>query len=460
MHRIEETAARGIYLRCGACSAATGGVVRVHLGRTRLYKVVLDDASEPRIHPSSRVCLFFDESPNEEELRAPHTDPAMSADPHFGVHSRTFAGRGTNEGYLVGSSSGGFASWLVERLITEGHADAVIHVGASTPDDGELFRHWISECEEAGAPRKSQYYSTTMADALRRVTNILQRYIVVDVPCFIRAARALCRENPFFNERLAFFVALVRGHYKNHATADSLGRPLSVYPRDLAAVDFRVKHGDRTANDYDFVARSVSTGNTVGAPARNLAGDNRSHSTFQPEACNFCDDVVSETAEVSFGDGWLPELTSYPYGTNVVVSRTRVIDEIFDAGAEARAITVFDTSADRVAIPQAGGLPQHRYGLANSPMISPPGSPSRPSAPPPRKPWTYRPKERISSVKDVECPPAAMTHSSRLWRTTTCAFTFASTGQKLHATGAWTCHSRGAFSKHQERRETLDRLNG
>lgn len=364
MHRIEETVARGICIGCGACSAATGGAVRVQLGRTRLYEAVLDDASEPQIRAASRVCPFSDESPNEDELRAPHTDPTMSADPRLGVHSRTFAGRVTDESYLLGSSSGGLASWLVERLITEGHADAVIHVGASTPDDGELFRQGISNREEAGTRRKSQYYATTMADALRRVTDTPQRYIVVGVPCFIRAARALCRENPAFNERLVFFVALVCGHYKTHAFADSLAWQLSVHPRDLAAVDFRVKHGDRTANDYDFAARSVSTGDTVSAPVRTLAGGNWGHSAFQPEACNFCDDVVGETADVSFGDAWLPEFISYPYGTNVVVSRNRVIDEIFDVGAAAREITVLDASADRVATSQAGGFRHRRDGLA------------------------------------------------------------------------------------------------
>lgn len=365
MHRIEETVARGICIGCGACSAATGGAVRVQLGRTRLYEAVLDDASEPQIRSASRVCPFSDESPNEDELRAPRTDPAMISDARLGVHSRTFAGRVADEGYLMDSSSGGLASWLVDRLIAEGHADAVIHVGASNVDDDEeLFRHGISNGENAGARRKSQYYATTMADALRVVTDTPQRYIVVGVPCFIRAARALGRENPVFNERLAFFVALVCGHYKTHAFADSLAWQLGVNPRDLAAVDFRVKHGDRTANDYDFSASSARTGHTVSAPVRTLAGGNWGHSAFQPEACNFCDDVVGETADVSFGDAWLPEFISYPYGTNVVVSRNRVIDGIFDAGAAAQAITVFDASADRVAASQAGGFRHRRDGLA------------------------------------------------------------------------------------------------
>lgn len=368
MHRIEETIARGMCIGCGACSAATGGAVRVQLGRTRLYQAVLDEASEPEIRAASRVCPFSDESPNEDELRAPQTDSAMTPDSRLGTHSRTFAGRVADEEYLMDSSSGGLASWLVDKLISEGHADAVIHVGTFTESDSdrnsELFRHGISNGSNSGAQRKSQYYATTMSDALQRVTETPQRYIVVGVPCFIRAARALCRENPVFRERLTFFVALVCGHYKTHAFAESLAWQLNVHPRDLDAVDFRVKQGDRTANDYNFSVSSALTGDTVSAPVRTLAGGNWGHSAFQPEACNFCDDVVGETADVSFGDAWLPEYTSYPYGTNVVVTRNRVIDGIFDAGSAARTITLFEASADKVAASQAGGFRHRRDGLA------------------------------------------------------------------------------------------------
>ena len=363
MHKIEETISRGICIGCGACSAATGGAVRVQLGRTRLYEANLEDASEEQVRAASRVCPFSDESPNENELTAPRADSAMVSDTRLGLHTRTFAGRVADEKYLRGSSSGGLASWLVDELISSGHADAVIHVGAEQSKD-ELFSHKISAGEKSAKYRKSQYYATTMADVLQLVAEVPQRYIIVGVPCFIRAARALCRESSVFKERLAFFIALVCGHYKTQSFAESLAWQLGVKPNDLSSVDFRVKQDDRTANDYNFAARSRATGQTVSAPTRTLAGGNWGHSAFQPEACNFCDDVVGETADVSFGDAWLPEFISYPLGTNVVVSRNRLIDGIFDAGHRMQKIETFAADADRVAASQAGGFRHRREGLS------------------------------------------------------------------------------------------------
>lgn len=365
MHRIEETITRGICIGCGACSAATGEAVKVTLGRTRLYEAELEGVPEEALRVASRVCPFSDESPNEDQLGAPHPDADMVHDTKLGTYSWTFAGRVADEEYLKGSSSGGLASWLTQRLVSADLVDSVVSVGRTAGAEGEeLFRFGASENPAREDARKSQYYATTMADALAQVMQTPGRYAIVGVPCFIRAARALARENETFGTRVQYFVALVCGHFKTHAFADSLAWQAGVHPNDVQAVDFRVKDGARTANDYDFAVKSRKTAETTQVPMRELLGGNWGHSAFQPEACNFCDDVVGETADVSFGDAWLPEYTPYSFGTNVVVSRNRTIDALFRDAAESGELHLFEESADRVADSQAGGFRHRREGLA------------------------------------------------------------------------------------------------
>ena len=81
------------------------------LGPTRMYTADLADAPEDAVRAASRVCPFSDESPNEDELGAPHAEADMPHDPHLGRFSSTFAGRVTDDAYLQGSSSGGLTSW-------------------------------------------------------------------------------------------------------------------------------------------------------------------------------------------------------------------------------------------------------------------------------------------------------------------------------------------------------------
>lgn len=363
MHRIEETIERGICIGCGACLIASKGLVTVTLGPTRMYEADLAGAPDEAVRAASRVCPFSDESPNEDVLRAPNGDTDMHRDSYLGQFTTTFAGRVTEEKYLDGSSSGGLASWLARRLVDRGFVDSVIHVGRTDHDEESLFDYQVSDAEGVAKNRKSNYYAATMADVLELVLHDERHFALMGVPCFIRAARALCLENEQLRERLTFFIGLVCGHYKTRAFAESLAWQLGVAPSELSEVDFRVKRPGRTANDYDFAARSTN-GQWHSKRVRELVGGNWGYSAFQPEACNFCDDVVGETADVSFGDAWLPKFENDPRGTNIVISRNRLIDSLFEEARQAGEIQVLDASPEDAVQSQAGGFRHRREGLA------------------------------------------------------------------------------------------------
>jgi len=58
---------------------------------------------------------------------------------------------------------------------------------------------------------------------------------------------------------------------------------------------------------------------------------------FKYKACDFCDDVFAETADVVLGDAWLPEYVDDSDGTNVVVTRNANIQQIIvDAMSDGR----------------------------------------------------------------------------------------------------------------------------
>lgn len=348
---------------CGACSAATNGAVSLRLGPTRLYEADISEASEPMRRLASRVCPFSDESPNEYELGAPRPSGSAVPDKYLGPYTNTYAGRVASEEYLAGSSSGGLTSWFLSELLKRGIVDAVISMVGKRAGT-EHFVYDIEGQDDIEASRKSYYYASTMAEALSIARASSRKFAVVGVPCFIRAARALCRVEPEFDSRLVYFVSLVCGHYKTQAFAESLAWQVGVIPDDVAAVDFRVKRPGRRSSDYDFSAQSSESGEWRSAPVRTLVGGNWGHNAFQPEACNFCDDVVGETADVSFGDAWLPRYVEEPMGTNVVVTRNESADEILLQGGASGNLFLETIPASDVVASQAGGFRHRREGLA------------------------------------------------------------------------------------------------
>jgi hypothetical protein len=85
---------------------------------------------------------------------------------------------------------------------------------------------------------------------------------------------------------------------------------------------------------------------------------------FQNAACNFCDDVVAETADISFGDAWVEPYASDGRGTNVVIARSPQLAHLLAGGVASGRLVLAPVDADFVARTQAAGLRQRREGLA------------------------------------------------------------------------------------------------
>jgi hypothetical protein len=89
-------------------------------------------------------------------------------------------------------------------------------------------------------------------------------------------------------------------------------------------------------------------------------GGNWGHAMFQLKACDYCDDIFAETADIAFGDAWLPKYSDDWRGTNVVVCRTPALDSILRAGAERGELMLETLSVDLAAESQSGNY-RHRW---------------------------------------------------------------------------------------------------
>lgn len=363
MHGIAETVQYDRCVGCGVCNVATRGAIPITLSPRGLYKADLTGVNGSDIERGNRVCPFSDFAKNEDALGSPlQSEGDLPRHPVVGPYLRTAAGRVRDDEYLTGSSSGGLTSWVVTQLLETGEIDAVVHVGRGK--EAELFEYTISRTvDDYVSQRKSQYYSTTLAGALTELRDTDLNCAIIGVPCFIKAARLLAQEDEAIGQRLKFFIALVCGHLKTQQFAEALGWQAGVRPEKLATVDFRRKNPERRSSDYDFAA-TASSGDVAVVPRRPLVGGNWGHGAFQPNACNFCDDIFGETADAVFGDAWLPQYEADWRGTNVLVNRSTTIDAILEKGVTDGSIELDSLSLDDVIATQAGNVRHRRDGLA------------------------------------------------------------------------------------------------
>lgn len=364
---IEDVVSSNMCIGCGGCSYVTGGALNVSENTFGAPTVSLDDVvalSEEAKSKVNSICPFSDKSLNEDQLDAPFEKASMLPfNEVVGRYNALFAGRQVNEESVIGSSSGGLTSWLTKKLLEKGHIDGVIHVGKAACE-GELFEYRISTTQdELDNNRKSNYYPTTLANVLDTIRSEKgKRYAIVGVPCFIKSARLLSEVDEQMKNSINYYIGIVCGHMKTRFFAESNAWQLGVAPSEIQKVDFRKKIPNTKVGNYHFSVTSKNDEEHSAQPT-SLLGGNWGHAFFQPNACNYCDDIFAETADIVFGDAWLPKFNDEWRGTNIVVSRHPMLTALFEEGDQAAEIATENLSLEEIIQTQFGGISHRRHGL-------------------------------------------------------------------------------------------------
>jgi coenzyme F420-reducing hydrogenase beta subunit len=313
----------------------------------------------------ARICPFSAAALNEDQIAAALYPAAPRQDGRIGRHIAAFVGWAEIDDFRSAGSSGGLVSWTAAALLQAGLVDAVAHVAGGAGNDGDkLFRYRISRSvEEVRGGAKSRYYPIELSGVLDEIRTVPGRYAVIGVPCFIKAVRLLADDDPTLRERIAFTLGLFCGHMKSARMTESFAWQMSLRAADIGSIDFREKDPARPANWY-----TTRIGLKGGGERRrdwwSMADGDWGAGFFQASACDCCDDVVAETADVSFGDAWVEPYASDGRGTNVVVVREPQIAELLRQGVARGALDLTPVDEGFIVATQAAGFRQRREGLA------------------------------------------------------------------------------------------------
>jgi len=315
---------------------------------------------------ASRVCPFSGAAASEDELGR-ELFPKAHGDAAIGRFLTCYTGYVNDPSLRARGSSGGLGRWLACELLRRGLVDAVVHVAEESGgarEGGPLHRYCVARTvDEVLAASRSAYYPVQMADVLDYVRRTPGRYAFTGVPCFVKGLRLLARAEPLFAKRIAFTIGLVCGHLKSARYAELLGWQLGVSPGDLGKIDFREKIGAR-ANEKGVVVADRAGRRPPPRTTPHLFGADYNLGFFQYQACDFCDDVFAELADVSVGDAWLPEFISDPAGTSIVVARNATIGRIIEDARLRGELAVVEAAPARLRTSQRGGLRHRREGLS------------------------------------------------------------------------------------------------
>jgi len=342
-----------------------GSPLRMSLDEFGKLRPVLDLSihNDPKVQ---LVCPFSDEALNEDLLGKEIFGNQISHNEKLGYFINTYAGHVLESDFRDRGSSGGMGSWILVELLRQGLVDKVIHVRGNSPsnDDPKLFSFDISsEIDEIRRGAKSRYYPVEMSNVISVMRRTPGRYVIVGIPCFIKAIRLLAREDPLIAQRIKFCVGLVCGHLKSAKFAEFQAWQCGIKPDNLLSIDFRTKLSGLPADKYGIEVKGKDGMERI-SPVSQLYGHDWGLGFLKYNACDFCDDVVAETADITIGDAWLPKYVRDSRGTNIVIVRNALFDKLIQAAIKDGRIVMERITPGETIASQESGFRHRREGLA------------------------------------------------------------------------------------------------
>jgi coenzyme F420-reducing hydrogenase beta subunit len=362
----------GLCIGCGSCvgqSPPTDDAVdgaHMALDRFGQMKPTADRVwLRTRTAEFTQTCPFSPGAVDEDTIATELFGDLLHRHSSTGVFRSAYVGHVAEQSFRDDGSSGGMVSWMLAELFRAGLIDGAAHVIPSDPDeDGRFFRYRISrDLDAVREGAKSRYYPIELSSVIDEIRRTPGRYAIVGVPCFVKAVHLLRRNDPVLRERIVFTLGLFCGHMKSARMVESFAWQMGVDVADVRAVEFRRKDPSRPASTYT-AQLTLRNGEVVMRDWWNMVDGDWGSGFFQNSACDVCDDVVGETADISFGDAWVEPYSSDGRGTNVIVVRSATVDSLVSAAIAEGRLAVESVDGEFVERTQAAGLRHRREGLA------------------------------------------------------------------------------------------------
>jgi coenzyme F420-reducing hydrogenase beta subunit len=154
-------------------------------------------------------------------------------------------------------------------------------------------------------------------------------------------------------------IGLVCGQLKSRHFTDYIAAFARVRGK-VTGVRYRGKSPEHSASNYHY-AFKTENGEERRIFWREGIAEAWMNRWFTPDACNYCDDIFAECADVTCMDAWLPEYSKDIRGTSLVLVRSPLVGEVV---AQGQGICLDAIPAERVVQSQSGVVAFKRQHLA------------------------------------------------------------------------------------------------
>ncbi|MFV0145120.1 Coenzyme F420 hydrogenase/dehydrogenase, beta subunit C-terminal domain [Empedobacter falsenii] len=302
-----------------------------------------------------KLCPFNpnpDDDVKDEDILAHQIFPkAKQNDLKIGRFENTYVGYANQ--YRKTSSSGGIATYIFEQLLEKKIVD---HLFIVKEINGTYQYQWFNSVNKIKQISKTRYIPVTLEKLFKEIDDKDGKVAVSGVACFVKAIRLKQHYNPQYKEKIPFIVGIICGGLKSKYYTDYLVQNSGVY-EEYSNQEYRVKKADSVALDYKFSV--LDKQKKLHSIDMKELGDMWGTGLFKANACDFCDDVLTELADISLGDAWISPYSQSGLGNSVIITRSKLADSLIINGIENGNLKVVTLDKNNVILSQSASF-KHR----------------------------------------------------------------------------------------------------
>lgn len=328
MNITQITLAENSCIGCGVCVSVCP-THHLQIKKNRFNQLCIIENKNKCLEKCSvclKVCPFSNQSMNEDDWSKQLFHKSnQHFHPETGYYINCYVGFHPIEKKRLNSASGGLVSYLLEYLLKHNTVDTVLVVG--NEEQEPFFSYQLcQQPDNVYNYSRSAYTVVNIEQALELIiqNESIQNVAIVALPCVSKALRNATKYNAKLKSKIKFIIGIVCGQQKSNNFIDYLALKNGI--NNLSKIIFRTKKKGRANGNY-----GVKIINANGEKKDITFSDYAkewSFKLFTVPACNFCDDIFAETADIVFMDAWLPEYRLSEKGENLVITRNQELDEI------------------------------------------------------------------------------------------------------------------------------------
>lgn len=304
-----------------------------------------------------KVCPFALQQKNEDELGLMFLkQPENQYYDKIGYYYELYAGY--SKEFRETSSSGGMATYIFKTLLENKLVDNLFIVKEV---DGQYAYQFFSNLKEITQISKTRYTPVTLEKLFQEISEIDGTVAVSGVACFVKAIRLKQIYNPELKEKIKFVVGIICGGLKSKYYTDYLAQEAGCQS-EYSHAQYRVKNEQSYALDYKFSCEEKLTKRIHMVEMRSL-GDMWGTGLFKSNACDFCDDVVTELADISLGDAWIDPYDKSGLGNSIIITRTEIAENLIRNGLDKKHLNLDKLNKEKLLLSQNGSFNHRHKGL-------------------------------------------------------------------------------------------------